>query len=357
MTTAGPPSGLDDWAQRWVRHLVRQAVTELSRPLAADPMTSPSPVPPGVAAQVKKSGRTWRRHLPAWLPTPRRFRLWPHWPRPRSEAQSGSVESLGGPGTRALPPVPDPPHLSGLARHTHSEAGLAAAGRLGSAWDLPATASDTPYIPEEEDLLAVTSTEPSSGVDFSRSIEMVKSYGWYWGPISGGAAERLLKNEPVGSFLVRDSSDDHYLFSLSFKLNNEVRHVRIEHDHGNFSFGTFTTFKSNTIVNFIENAVEHSRSGRYLFFLHRRPILGPMRVQLLNPVSRFKRVQSLQHQCRFVILQLVPRDLLSTLPLPNSLTDFLNTPFYYSELIANEAKLQPLSRNTNAVVVDNNDQL
>jgi hypothetical protein len=41
---------------------------------------------------------------------------------------------------------------------------------------------------------------------------------------------------------------------------------------GNFSFGSFTKFKSNTIVDFIENAVEHSRSGRFLFFLLRRPV-------------------------------------------------------------------------------------
>ena len=29
-------------------------------------------------------------------------------------------------------------------------------------------------------------------------------------------------------------------------------------------------------------------------------VLGPMRVQLLHPVSRHKRVQSLQHLCRWV---------------------------------------------------------
>ena len=89
-----------------------------------------------------------------------------------------------------------------------------------------------------------------------------------------------------------------HFFSLTFKLNGFVRHVRIEHDQGeaaikcqiptwtiptmslcfhlalsgNFSFGSFTKFKSTTIVDFIENAVEHSRSGRYLFFLHRRPV-------------------------------------------------------------------------------------
>lgn len=57
-------------------------------------------------------------------------------------------------------------------------------------------------------------------------------YGWYWGPLSSEAAEKVLSNEPDGSFIVRDSSDDHYIFSLSFKLNNCVRHVRIEQDQG-----------------------------------------------------------------------------------------------------------------------------
>lgn len=87
-------------------------------------------------------------------------------------------------------------------------------------------------------------------------------YGWYWGPISGEAAEKILSNEPDGSFIVRDSSDDHYIFSLTFKLNNCVRHVRIEQDQGTFSFGSCAKFKSRTIMEFIENAVESSRSGR-----------------------------------------------------------------------------------------------
>ncbi|KAF4520407.1 hypothetical protein B566_EDAN003975 [Ephemera danica] len=168
-------------------------------------------------------------------------------------------------------------------------------------------------------------TEPVEelSMDFASSIEKVKDYGWYWGPISGETAEKILSSEPDGSFIVRDSSDQHYIFSLTFRLNGCVRHVRIEHDQGNFSFGSCTKFKSHTIVDFIENAVEHSRSGRYLFFLHRRPVLGPMRVQLLHPVSRFKQVQSLQHMCR--------RDLISTLPLPRRVIDYLSTPHYYAE--------------------------
>lgn len=46
-------------------------------------------------------------------------------------------------------------------------------------------------------------------------------------------AEKILSNEPDGSFIVRDSSDDHYIFTLTFKLNG-LRHVRIEHDQGKY---------------------------------------------------------------------------------------------------------------------------
>ena len=60
-------------------------------------------------------------------------------------------------------------------------------------------------------------------------------YGWYWGPISREASERLLEPEADGSFIVRDSSADHYIFSLTFKLNGNVSHVRIEHDQGNLA--------------------------------------------------------------------------------------------------------------------------
>ncbi|XP_004929963.2 uncharacterized protein LOC101741974 [Bombyx mori] len=196
---------------------------------------------------------------------------------------------------RALPPLPQTPHTSHASRRATND---------------------------EETIM-----------DFAKSIQKVKDYGWYWGPLSVEAAEKILSNEPDGSFIVRDSSDDHYIFTLTFKLNG-LRHVRIEHDQGNFCFGGCTMFKAQTIVEFIENAVETSRSGRYLFFLNLRPVLGPVRVQLLYPVSRFKRVQSLQHMCRFVILKYVRRDLISSLPLPRRLVDYLSATHYYSELLA-----------------------
>lgn len=75
-----------------------------------------------------------------------------------------------------------------------------------------------------------------SSADGSDATDMILfQCGWYWGPISGEAAEKVLANEPDGSFIVRDSSDHHYIFSLTFKLNGFIRHVRIEHDQGKIS--------------------------------------------------------------------------------------------------------------------------
>ncbi|XP_057341606.1 uncharacterized protein LOC130678432 [Microplitis mediator] len=237
---------------------------------------------------------------------------------------------------RALPPLPK---TNGQINVEQGEDALTV---IHTKIDSP-TLTHHISTPREEEL-----PPEDTSMDFAASIEKVKDYGWYWGPMSGEAAEKILSNEPDGSFIVRDSSDDHYIFSLSFRLNSCVRHVRIEHDQGNFSFGSCTKFKSHTIVDFIENAVEHSRSGRYLFFLHRRPVLGPMRVQLLHPVSRFKQVQSLQHICRFIILKMVRRDLIPTLPLPRRLIDYLSTPHYYSEqLIEQEERAEsPVSSST-----------
>ncbi|XP_022664496.1 suppressor of cytokine signaling 7-like [Varroa destructor] len=170
-------------------------------------------------------------------------------------------------------------------------------------------------------------------VDYAASIEKVKDCGWYWGPISGAVAERLLLQEPDGSFLLRDSSDEHHIFSLSFRLSGEVKHVRIEQHGGNFSFGFTNKFHSKTIIEFIENAVEHSRSGRYLFFLNLMPMAGPVRVQLLYPVSRLKRMSSLQHLCRLTVFKVLRqrRDLIPALPLPARLHEYLDTPTYLIE--------------------------
>uniref|UniRef100_A0A8C6UBV9 Suppressor of cytokine signaling 6a n=1 Tax=Neogobius melanostomus TaxID=47308 RepID=A0A8C6UBV9_9GOBI len=111
----------------------------------------------------------------------------------------------------------------------------------------------------------------------------VKS-GWYWGPITRWEAEEKLVNLADGSFLVRDSSDDRYLLSLSFRSQGKTLHTRIEHSNGRFSF------------------YEDSENGAFF--------------------SRFMQVRSLQYLCRFVIRQYTRIDLIQKLPLPNKMKDY-----------------------------------
>ena len=56
--------------------------------------------------------------------------------------------------------------------------------------------------------------------------------GWYWGPLSWDEANRMLGSKPDGSFLVRDSSDDRYILSLSFRSQGKTHHTRIQHYKG-----------------------------------------------------------------------------------------------------------------------------
>lgn len=167
---------------------------------------------------------------------------------------------------RALPPLPKraPPEVPVGDAVTGGEANRTRRPPAELPPDSPPTTATAPVVDidsNNNDLSSVTgdvsSTEHETGrVDFASNLETIKQYGWYWGPISCQAAEKILSNEPDGSFIVRDSSDDHYIFSLTFKLNNCVRHVRIEQDKGTFSFGTLAKFKARTIVEFIEQVSE-----------------------------------------------------------------------------------------------------
>ena len=130
-----------------------------------------------------------------------------------------------------------------------------------------------------------------------------------------------------------------------------------------FVSGTFSFYSqpkshgASTITEFIEKAMEHSRSGKFLYFLRPRAagkrvfhslricqnallktnsmriFLGmpPAPVQLLHPVSRFRTMQTLQHCCRFEILKHARRDHIQLLPVPQKIKDYLEESQYYVE--------------------------
>ncbi len=142
----------------------------------------------------------------------------------------------------------------------------------------------------------------------------------YWGPLTQEEAEAKLKNRPDGSFLVRDSSDERYLLSLSFNSHGRSLHTRIEYRNGLFSLNDSEGHAS--IVELIELAVRESRSGVYGYM---RDSLGLQSypAQLKNWVSRFTEVRPLQHLCRFVIREVYPRHHIQRLPLPRKIKEYI----------------------------------
>lgn len=161
-------------------------------------------------------------------------------------------------------------------------------------------------------------------------MNKLKKMGWYWGPISPEYASKLLDKEQDGTFLIRDSTSECHIFSMTLKLQGKVHHARIEHSKGHFSFGRSRKFFCTTIVDFIEQAIEFSQNGNLLFFLHRDPALeGPVRFRMI-PLSRMQSLSSLKHMCRFAILPYVRRDQINKLTIPDCLREYLNEPFNHA---------------------------
>merc|ERR1711971_491937 len=64
----------------------------------------------------------------------------------------------------------------------------------------------------------------------------ITACSFYWGKMDRYEAEALLEGRPEGSFLLRDSAQEEYLFSVSFRRYGRSLHARIEEQNHKFSF-------------------------------------------------------------------------------------------------------------------------
>ncbi|XP_041122954.1 suppressor of cytokine signaling 7-like [Polyodon spathula] len=234
---------------------------------------------------------------------------------------------------QSLPlPLPPPPPSHATIQHSLSlnDTFLRALPRSSSSslqGDVQPPATQPP--PAQALHCPLSRPDPCS---FAASLRELEKCGWYWGPMNWEDAEMKLKGKPDGSFLVRDSSDPRYILSLSFRSQAITHHTRMEHYRGTFSLWCHPKFEDRcqSVVEFIERAIMHSKNGKFLYFLRSRvPGLPPTPVQLLYPVSRFSNVKSLQHLSRFRIRQLVRVDHIPELPLPKPLIAYLRKFYYY----------------------------
>ena len=150
--------------------------------------------------------------------------------------------------------------------------------------------------------------------------------GWYWGPLSSKEAEVKLHGKPDGAFLVRDSNDNRYLLSLSFRSEQKTLHTRIEFCKGKFSFysAPFISAGSfSSVVELINNCIETSKERVYCYTKGRALNGATFPVRLTKPISRFEYVCTLQHLCRFIIRQHFTLENISDMPLPGMMKRYL----------------------------------
>ncbi|XP_007428564.2 suppressor of cytokine signaling 3 [Python bivittatus] len=67
------------------------------------------------------------------------------------------------------------------------------------------------------------------------AVRKLQESGFYWSTVTGGQANLLLSSEPIGTFLIRDSSDQRHFFTLSVKTESGTKNLRIQCEGGSFS--------------------------------------------------------------------------------------------------------------------------
>ncbi|XP_031434494.1 suppressor of cytokine signaling 5b [Clupea harengus] len=142
----------------------------------------------------------------------------------------------------------------------------------------------------------------------------------YWGVMDRYQAEALLDGRPEGTFLLRDSAQEDYLFSVSFRRYNRSLHARIEQWNHNFSFDAHDpcVFHASTVTGLLEHYKDPSAC---MFF-------EPLLTAPLHRTFPF----GLQSLARAAICQRVTYDGIAALPLPPALQDFLKE-YHYKQKV------------------------
>lgn len=148
----------------------------------------------------------------------------------------------------------------------------------------------------------------------------ITACSFYWGKIDRYEAERLLEGKPEGTFLLRDSAQEEFIFSVSFRKYGRSLHARIEQWNHKFSFDSHDpgVYASETVCGLIEHYKDPSCS---MFF---EPMLTiPLHRNFAFP---------LQHLCRGVITTRTTYDGINKLQLPKTLKSYLKE-YHYKQRV------------------------
>ncbi|KAL8221813.1 UNVERIFIED_CONTAM: hypothetical protein K2H54_074520 [Gekko kuhli] len=127
-----------------------------------------------------------------------------------------------------------------------------------------------------------------------RSLTLLQASGFYWGPLSVHEAHAKLLQEPVGTYLLRDSSQGNCLFSLSVRMPSGPVSLRISFQKGYF---WLKDWFSDCVVRLLELVVAGTRA---------KPLhcdeMGEVPLVFSEPLCRKHRVvPKLQKLCQQVL--------------------------------------------------------
>ncbi|XP_043930464.1 suppressor of cytokine signaling 1-like [Protopterus annectens] len=145
-----------------------------------------------------------------------------------------------------------------------------------------------------------------------RCVQTLQVSGFYWGPLPMKEAHDKLKEEPMGTFLVRDSSQGNHLFSLSVKTETGPFSLRV-----NFKDRAFwlENHSSDCLVRLLEICVEKTRTT---------PLCcnEGIRVSFSKPLRR-SRIPDLQELCRKRIVTECGIERVKALPIQPALRKYI----------------------------------
>ncbi|XP_045130046.1 suppressor of cytokine signaling 2-like [Portunus trituberculatus] len=176
--------------------------------------------------------------------------------------------------------------------------------------------------------MAKAGVEEDSVVASTRRA-LVKS-GWYWERITWREAEALLQGTSLGTFIVRDSADMRFLFSLSVQTERGPTSVRIHYSGGKFRLDCEahmapTIPEFSHVIRLVEHYIRINRKlQRHVWVDTRGQIYSPITIR--QPLKR--NVAPLKHLCRLAINQSFHQPA-TCLPLPAPLAAYIDEyPFW-----------------------------
>lgn len=199
-----------------------------------------------------------------------------------------------------------------------------------------------PILPIQQQII-VNESRPETELELLQdNIRTLRLSGWFYDGLTYEESNDLLKDTKIGTFLIRNSSNPRYLFSLSVQTERGPTSVRLYYTNGYFRLDAQQHLQSampmfSNVINLIEHYIEQS----YLFSKNNPQVWVDSHgkwyssIIILKPLIKKQQPRSLKHLSRLAVHKAikssVPRPRLAFiqppihthLDLPNSLQAYL----------------------------------